>query len=485
MTLTESEDHYQTLFEYAPISMWEEDFSGIKCRFDELRAQGVHSLEEYLADHAGFVEECLRLISVTQVNQKTLSLFKAASQEELIAHLTIVFGDEMRSHFEQELLTLWQGGLTWSGEGVNYTLQGEPLDIRMSLQILSEAEQTWKRVLVTLEDITERKTAERRFEHLFEACPISLWEEDYSGIKDFFNHLRTRGVTNIGAYLAENPQAVTDCMGRIKVINVNQKTLELFKANSKDELLSNLNRVFRDEMGRHFTAELIDMWNGQWIYEREGVNYALTGEPIDVQLQVRIMPGYEETFKWVLVSLQDITARKKAEAYLRYLGTHDVLTGLYNRAYLEETLRELERNRQDPIGFLVCDLNGLKQINDTLGHQAGDELIRRAAEVIRASCDENQTAARIGGDEFIVIMPATTEKQARKMIAHLQSLVELNNKFYHHAPPLSLSIGAAVSRENIPLEKVISQADDEMYKAKGQYYRRRREDREMSENDTP
>ncbi|MBK9209231.1 MAG: GGDEF domain-containing protein [Anaerolineales bacterium] len=94
------------------------------------------------------------------------------------------------------------------------------------------------------------------------------------------------------------------------------------------------------------------------------------------------MPGYEENFGWVLVSIQDITARKKAEEYLRYLGTRDVMTGLYNRGYFEEMLVKLEKERKEPVSVIIADLNNLKRTNDSLGHQAGDKLIRRAAEVL-------------------------------------------------------------------------------------------------------
>jgi diguanylate cyclase (GGDEF)-like protein len=117
----------------------------------------------------------------------------------------------------------------------------------------------------------------------------------------------------------------------------------------------------------------------------------------------------------------------------------------------------------------------LKTANDTLGHHAGDNLIRRTAEVLKASIDNGYIAARIGGDEFIIIMPDANSQAANDLIDRIQSLVIMNNKYYRE-PELSLSLGAATSKPGVSLEKVISLADDAMYRNKGLYHRRRRED---------
>lgn len=469
------EEHFKTLFEHAPISLWEEDYSNIKRLFDGLRQQGVHSLESYLDENPDFVDECIQQITVLDVNQQTLSMFKAESKADLFSNLEHIFRDGMRHHFRSELLALWNGELSWSGEGINYTLAGDPLDILLHWRILPNHEQTWERVLVTIENITTRKKAERRFQNLFEASPISLWEEDYSDIKAYFDNMRAQGVTDLQDHLREHPEVVAYCARLIKVSNVNQKTLELFGAHSKEHLLNNLNLVFKDEMGEHFAKELVDLWNGKLTYERDGINYDLDGSPINIQLDFRIMPGHEQDFEWALVSIQDITARKKAEDYLRYLGTRDVMTGLYNRAFFEETFLKLENNRKDPVSIIIADLNYLKRTNDLLGHQAGDKLIRRAAEVLSAAFDPAQIVARIGGDEFAVIMPDTNEEIVSESVKRIHVLMGLNNKYYGE-PELSISLGAATSEPKLTLEKVISLADDAMYHNKGEFHRRRRED---------
>ena len=469
-------DHFESLFEYAPISLWEEDYSGVKKFLDELRGQGVADLSRYLDEHPAVLDDSLRLIQVTHVNRETLNMFGASSEEELLSNLGTIFRDEMRAHWRSELVALWNGENSWSGEGINYRLDGEALHIRLHWRILPECESNWECVLISIENITALKKAEGRFHDLFEHAPISLWEEDYSALKKDFDTLRAQGVTDLKAHLAGNPERVRHFMSLIRVLDVNQKTLSMFEATDKEALLTNLNKVFRDEMSNHFANELVDMWDGKTYYEREGVNYALSGEALNVHLHWTLMPGHENNFDWVLVALQDITARKKAEEYLRYLGTHDVMTGLYNRAYFEEMLANLEADRQDPVSFIVIDLNGLKTANDSWGHYAGDQLIRRTAEVLRASIDDGYAVARIGGDEFIIVMSGADETMAREMVERVISLTAMNNKFYSE-PDLSLSLGASTSVQGVSLQRAISQADTAMYHNKGLYHKRRRDDR--------
>jgi diguanylate cyclase (GGDEF)-like protein len=101
-------------------------------------------------------------------------------------------------------------------------------------------------------------------------------------------------------------------------------------------------------------------------------------------------------------------------------------------------------------------------------------LIRRTAEVLRASLEEGYFAARIGGDEFIIVMPGA-EEEAAEMMERVESLTVMNNKFYR-APGLSLSQGSATSTAGLSLQRVISLADDAMYQNKGLFHRRRKSD---------
>ena len=466
-------DHFKSLFVFAPISLWEEDYSGIKRFFDELHSRGITDLNMHFDKHPDELDACMKRIRVVHVNNETLQMFGANSEEELLNNLDKVFHDEMRLHFRSELLTLWNGGTNWQGEGINYTLQGKPLNIRLHWRILPECKDNWECVMVAIENVTALKEAEARFQHLFNHAPISLWEEDYHNLKELFDELRAQGITDLQMHLTEHPELVDHFMSLIRVLDVNQKTLDLFGASSKEALLANIDKVFRDEMRQHFSSELMDMWNGKTTYEREGINYALSGEPFNIHLDWRLMPGHENDFSWVLVAIQDITTRKKAEEYLRYLGTHDVMTGLYNRAFFEEQMQKLENVQK--VSILMADLDGLKLVNDKFGHQAGDNFVRRAAEVLKSAFEEENIVARIGGDEFAALLPNHSEEEAQKAIERIRSLIPLNNKYYQ-GPELNISLGATTRTKNEPLEQTMRRADDSMYQDKAVHHHRRMND---------
>src|SRR5664279_2142472 len=98
------EEHFQIMFEYAPISLWEEDFSEIKHLFDKLHQQGIQSLEDYLTQMPGFVDECMSRIRVINVNQQTVQMFGATTKEDILTNLPRTFRDGMRPHMRSELI---------------------------------------------------------------------------------------------------------------------------------------------------------------------------------------------------------------------------------------------------------------------------------------------------------------------------------------------------------------------------------------------
>ncbi len=475
------------MFESAPISLWLEDYSALKTLFGQWRARGVTDLAAHLAKDPAHIKQCAASLKVLKVNRKTLEVFAASSQQELVSRLPEVFRDDMLGQMLPELAALWEGRQTFSNQTVNYGLDGRRIDVQIHVRVLQGYEDTWGRVLVSLEDITQAVKAQQQLvssEHyargLFDYSPVSLWVEDFSGVKRLLDEARERGILDFRVFLSVHPEFVTRCMEEIRVISVNRQTLTMFAADSQQELLGKLGSVFRDEMHTQFAEQLIDLWNGKTMQVREVINYALTGDLINIHMQFAVLPDHEAEWDLVLVSLVDITARKKAEAYLEYLGKHDSLTRLRNRAFYVDELNRITRKGPWPLSVLAMDLNGLKRINDNEGHAAGDALLRRVGEVLTtATADQPWCVARVGGDEFVALLPGADERGAKALRERIESIIELNNQFYpgHH---LSLAIGTATCETAAQVEATLNAADKAMFTEKARFYEESNLDRRHS-----
>jgi diguanylate cyclase (GGDEF)-like protein len=474
---------FEHMFELAPVSLWLEDFSELKRLFDGWRAQGVTDIRAHLAEDAARLRQCSASLRVLQVNRRTLELFSADSLQHLEANLDKVFRDDRHDTATHELAQLWDGQLEFSNQTVNYALDGRRLDVLVRARVLPDREHDWSRVLVSLEDNTVQLSGARRVQRseqyardLFEHSPVSLWVEDFSAVKSLLDGVRAQGIGDFKTFLKVHPDFVTRCMQEIRVIDVNQQTLRMFGASSKDVLLNNIGRVFRGEMHESFAEQLQDLWDGKTFQQREVVNYSLSGDAVNIHMQFSVPDSNLHDWGLVLLSLVDITARKKAEAYLEYLGKHDVLTQLRNRAFYAEELNRLTRKGPWPLSVIAIDLNGLKVVNDEQGHAAGDSMLRRVGEVLAKAVDAPACAARIGGDEFTVLLPGTDERGALALRERIISMLDLNNQFYP-GQHLSLAMGIASCQSGDAVEATINRADQAMYAEKNRYYQQKNIDR--------
>jgi len=163
---------------------------------------------------------------------------------------------------------------------------------------------------------------------------------------------------------------------------------------------------------------------------------------------------------------EDITERKQFEERLQHMSFHDSLTGLYNRTYFEEKMRHLEEGTYAPVGMIVCDVDGLKLVNDTLGHSTGDKLLWLTAGIIKKCFRDQDMVCRIGGDEFAIILPNSDLSLVEHACQRIRKAVEKYN-LENEEFPLSLSVGFAVSgtiKEDV--RYVFKEADNNMYQEK-------------------
>ena len=191
------------------------------------------------------------------------------------------------------------------------------------------------------------------------------------------------------------------------------------------------------------------------------IEYSIEINHRKVYFDASVSPLKENTVIWVA---RDITDRKLLEEASHFIGTHDILTKLYNRTFFEEELSRLENSRLFPVSIFMIDVDGLKIINDSQGHSAGDEILRRTGNVLLKSFRTEDMVARIGGDEFVVVLPKTDEKAAeaaQKRITHFLKLDNTNNP-----NELKISVGMATCYEQGTFTATVKLADDRMYQNK-------------------
>ena len=162
-----------------------------------------------------------------------------------------------------------------------------------------------------------------------------------------------------------------------------------------------------------------------------------------------------------------ITANKKLaieNEKNEYLGYHDHLTGLYNRRYFEEVFKKLDTKTNLPISIIMCDINGLKLINDSFGHGSGDELLRKAAETIKKACRADDVVSRLGGDEFVIILPKTNAEETVQIANHIK---EFASKVKVDKIELSISYGYATKiTDEQSIIEIFATAENHMYRHK-------------------
>jgi len=159
--------------------------------------------------------------------------------------------------------------------------------------------------------------SEASFKSLFDSSPISLWEQDFSLVKKRLEQLKKEGVIDLKKHFRNHPDVVSECMDLVKITRTNQVSIELFGAANEKQLLTYLSNFIPEQLSVNFIDQLINIANGTVHYKTETVNRTIDGRDIILELSWEIMPGHEKDMSRAIISLVDVTERKKTEGLLR------------------------------------------------------------------------------------------------------------------------------------------------------------------------
>jgi len=280
----------------------------------------------------------------------------------------------------------------------------------------------------------------------------------YSRIQNLLNVRSLFLSTQIYQNLTEeNPVGICILFKNKEIKYVNNSFLEIIDKNRKNVLNKNISEFFPKKIvNKHIKSDLENNENK--------FNFKLKRDQDEIWVDIHLSKMKFKNIKLKLLIVVDVTEQKKTEEEIRYLRFHDQLTGLYNRDYFMEEIKRLDTKRQLPLTLIMVDINSLKLINDVYGHDRGDFLIKNAAEILENNLRDEDILARIGGDEFAIILPDTSKAKGKEIINRINKKCK---EFDEKGIIISLALGLATKEKTgQDVEEIFKIADDRMYKNK-------------------
>ena len=379
--------------------------------------------------------------SILYINAKGLELFDLQPEDipgQNVAELLWVDPSQREVWTKQ----LHDNGIVKNFEMHVQTKTGQKFWVMGSGLLVTYHNQTC--VLATQHDITKRKLAE-------EALQTS--EEKYRLLTEFTSDVIWVFNLTTGQFVFISP-SITALRG----FTVEEAMAERFDESLTPDSYVNV----MDLISQHIN-EFLEDTQTQVHYIVEVQQPCKKGEIIWIEVSACFRCNAQSQVEIVGVS-RNIEERKKAQEEVLYLLYHDYLTGLYNRRFYEEEMKRIDISENLPITLIMADVNGLKLTNDAFGHMVGDRLLQTVASALRQECRADDMLSRIGGDEFVILLPQTDMGEAEKIVARIGTAIE---KIKEDSDIVSVSFGLATKREpSAEIADIYTQAEDQMYRRK-------------------
>ncbi|HWQ62545.1 MAG TPA: cache domain-containing protein, partial [Negativicutes bacterium] len=261
-----------------------------------------------------------------------------------------------------------------------------------------------------------------------------------------------------------SPESIAIIGADDRIVEVNQRFTQMFGysfAEVQGRFINDL--VVPEELRAEGDAVSDCVVKNKEIIEIETMRMRKDGQLLDC-----FVLGYpivfDGEFKGGYIIYRDISERKEAERRLTHASTHDLLTGTFNRSYFEQQMQRLDSGEYPAAGIIISDIDGLKLVNDTLGHAVGDDLLLQAARIMRENVPDNAVLCRIGGDEFAVLLATADEASLQEITDRIKAAIAADN-LVGREYVLSISVGFAV-RAAGGMDEAYREADSSMYREK-------------------